>query len=261
MPVPADEAGALARTADARGAMGHRVVWYATTSSTNDRALDAAHAGAAPGTVFVADTQTGGRGRRGRTWQSPPGAGLYVSVIVAVPREVVTLLTLAAGVAMAEGIQASTGLAVQLKWPNDLWMDGRKVGGILAESVQVGVEPAIVVLGVGVNLAHGAWPPEVAALATSLQHEAGRAVDRGLVLAECLVALRRCVDVLSAGDVSTVLDRWRTLAATLLRRAVEWDEGAAVRTGTAVDVDDTGALLVETPEGRLCLNAGEVRWR
>ncbi len=258
--VPAEEAAALARTRAARGSLGRRVVWYTETTSTNDRAVEGAAAGAAHGTVYAADHQSAGRGRLGRVWHSPAGAGLYFSVVLHVPAAAVPLLTLTCGVAVAEGLRASTGLTPQLKWPNDIWVDGRKVGGILAEAVQVAGDPAVVVVGIGVNVGRAALPPEVADRATSLEEEAGRPIERGLVLAECLVALSRWVARLAAGAGGEVLPAWRALAASLLGQPVEWDGPGGGVSGRAVDVDDAGALVVEMEGGRVCLNAGEVRW-
>ncbi len=241
--------------------MGAALTWYATTSSTNDRAMEAATSGAAHGTVVVADTQTSGRGRLGRVWQSPAGAGLYVSAIVMAPGGVVPLLPLAAGVALAEGVRAGAGLDVQLKWPNDIWVDGRKLGGILAEAVSVQAEPSTVVLGFGLNLDAAALPPEVAGLATSLEIELGRRADRGVLLAECLAALERSVNALRDGRAGEVLAAWRRLAAPLMGRRVEWDSLEGVREGRAAGIGDDGALLVDTPTEVVQLRAGEVRWR
>lgn len=259
--MPPEAAEALARTRVARGAMGATVTWYAATSSTNDRASDGAAAGAAHGAVYVADAQSAGRGRMGRVWQSPAGAGLYCSVVLDVPARAVPLVTLTAGVAAADGIRESTGLTVQLKWPNDLWADGRKLGGILAEVAQTGTAGSRIVVGVGINVTAAALPPDVAGLATSLEGELGRAVDRGVLLAELLVGLERRVTSLAAGDAREILRTWRELAAPLMGRRVEWDMDGAVREGRAAGLADDGALLVETSAGEVRLRAGEVRWR
>lgn len=259
--MPPEAAEALARTRAARGAMGATVTWYAATSSTNDRASEAAAAGAPHGAVYVADAQSAGRGRQGRVWQSPAGAGLYCSVVLEVPARAVPLVTLMAGVAAADGIRETTGFTVQLKWPNDLWADGRKLGGILAEVAQTGGAGSRIVVGIGINVTAAALPPDVAALATSLEGELGRTVDRGVLLAELLVALERRVTGLVAGDEAGILTTWRELAAPLMGRRVEWDAGDAVRDGRAAGLADDGALIVETSTGEVRLRAGEVRWR
>src|SRR5690606_6342284 len=143
-----------------------------STASTNDEAARLAAAGATQGTTVVAAAQTAGRGRLGRAWFSPPGAGLYASVVIRDPRAA-PLLTLAAGVAIAEGIRAAAGLPVEIKWPNDLVVDAglgrrRKLAGILTEGSS-GVDGLqFVIVGFGVNLLPAAYPADIADRATSL---------------------------------------------------------------------------------------------
>ena len=132
--LPDDLATALAMAGDRPGMFGRRVLWYAEVGSTNDVAATLADRGEPEGTVVVADAQSAGRGRHGRAWASPPGAGLYLSAVTRPAAHAVGLLTIAAGVAIADGILAATGLQPQLKWPNDIYMDRRKLAGILAEA-------------------------------------------------------------------------------------------------------------------------------
>ncbi|HEX2048230.1 MAG TPA: biotin--[acetyl-CoA-carboxylase] ligase [Acidimicrobiales bacterium] len=200
---------------------------FAEVDSTNRVAVDLVRAGAPDGVVVVADHQTAGRGRGGRTWESPPGASLLVSVVL---RPAPALVTLAAGVAAAEACEAVTGTPVRLKWPNDLLaVDSRKLGGILSELVD-----GAAVVGLGVNLA---WaPPGAASL--------GGAVDRDALLEAWLDALDR------PGDV---LGRYRGRCATLGRRVLVALPGTTVA-GVATDVDDLGRLLVD---GR-AIAAGDV---
>jgi BirA family biotin operon repressor/biotin-[acetyl-CoA-carboxylase] ligase len=182
--VPLDVQSELARLAPRLGRMAHRILWLETAGSTNDIATRLADLGADEGTVVVAETQTAGRGRIGRAWFSPPGAGLYVSVILRPspgadfsPRENPTaLLTLASGVALAEGVQAATGLPAEIKWPNDLIVAKRKLAGILAEAAAQGAALHFIVLGFGVNLRPAAYPPELTGRVTSV--EAGRSLRR-----------------------------------------------------------------------------------
>jgi BirA family transcriptional regulator, biotin operon repressor / biotin---[acetyl-CoA-carboxylase] ligase len=137
---PPELADAIAGARDRLGPFGARVLYFRTTGSTNDIAASLAAEPDAFGTVVIADAQTAGRGRRGRTWFSPAGSGLYVSVVVTParsatdPGRATTLLTLATGVALAEGVERATGLAPAIKWPNDLLIGRRKVAGILAEA-------------------------------------------------------------------------------------------------------------------------------
>ncbi|MGE0444171.1 MAG: biotin--[acetyl-CoA-carboxylase] ligase [Vicinamibacterales bacterium] len=249
--VPADIAGALGRAGTRLGLFGARLLWYDEIGSTNDTASRLADAGAAAGTVVAANAQTSGRGRLGRTWVSPPGAGLYFSVVLRPEMHVVPMLTLAAGVAVADGIEAATGLTTTLKWPNDVQAGGRKLAGILAEG------GAFVIVGIGINVRAAAYPPDIATRATSLEQELGRDVDRGLVLAECLAALNaRSAELYAAGGASAIVAAWKRRAAPMWGRAVEWDSGRGVAEGVASD----GALLVRTARGVERILSGEVRW-
>ena len=232
-------------------------MWYADVGSTNDIALALADAGEPEGCVVVADAQSSGRGRLGRTWMSPPGAGIYASVILRPDPAATPLITIAAGVAIAEGIEAATGLPARLKWPNDVVTDaGRKLAGILAESAA----PSAVVLGFGINVLPAAYPPDIAARATSIESELGRATDRGLILAECLAALRSRYDDLLADRRDALVAAWRTRAASTFGRRVEWDAGGMMKRGTAHDIDADGALLVRTEAALVRVISGEVRW-
>ena len=170
------------------GRLGTSWRYYATVGSTSDVATllasgsGARSASAAEGAVVIADAQTAGRGRRGRSWFSPPGSGLYISTVLAPgnatsPERATSLLTLAAGVALAEAIERVTGLAAPIKWPNDLLVGRRKLAGILAEGLAqdpaAGVGP--VVLGYGVNIGHMSVPADLLDRTTSLETELGRA--------------------------------------------------------------------------------------
>jgi len=253
--LPEEFASALMLARERLGAFGHRVLWYPEVGSTNDIATIMAERDAAEGLVVLADRQTAGRGRLGRSWTSPLGAGIYASVVLRPSSTVAALLTIAAGVAVAEGIGSATGLAVHVKWPNDVHVGGRKLAGILAEGTA-----SHVVLGIGINVQPAAYPPDVAARATSIEAELGRRVDRGLVLAECLAALAsRCRD-LQQGRRRLVVDAWRERAASMLGRCIEWESADGRQTGLAENIDDDGALIVKVGAGTIRIRSGEVRW-
>ena len=264
---------AIARARDRLGRLGSTIVYYPTIGSTNDVASDfvarrpfdstltlSSSKGerlaqnrlqpSAEGLVVVADEQTAGRGRRGHTWFSPPGSGLYVSVVLTPgrarvdPARATTLLTLAAGVAIAEAVEAATGLAVDLKWPNDLFVGRRKLAGILAESPAVDA----VVLGYGINVGPMAYPPALADRATSLESELGRAIDRHQLFAETLAALARRYEDLLDGRFDAILDAWRRRAPAATGARVSWTTDSGERAGTTQGVDDHGALLVRAGE-------------
>ena len=251
----------LREAAPRLGPFAGRVHHRPRVGSTNDVAADLAGRGAAHGTVVVADEQTAGRGRHGNRWSSPPGAGLYLSVLLRTDSPPV--LTLAAGVAVAEALARAAGLGAMLEWPNDVVVEAsgrrRKVAGILAEASTVGHRVDRVVVGVGINLRDGAWPPEVASRAGSVEGLTGRRVDPAALLVEVLAALAaRCAE-LEAGRVAALLRRWEALAPSSRGAAVEWSEGPRRRRGVTEGVDEQGALIVRVAGRRERLSGGEVR--
>lgn len=252
--IPAELAPALAGLLERRPDVRLDVRWQASMPSTMDAASALAHAGAPHGVVVVADEQTAGRGRRGASWASPAGAGLYLS-FVARPTSAVPMLTLGAGVGVRDGIVAATGLAADLKWPNDLMAGRRKLAGILAEGISIGTAAQAVIIGVGINVQPAAYPPDVSARATSLERELGRSIDRGSLLAAVLAGLwDRLVQLEQRpGDI---LQAWRAAAPGAIGSRVEWDGRAGVTAG----IDEAGALLVRTGTGIERIIAGELTW-
>lgn len=258
--MPADIREELLRVAPRLGSIGRRLHYLASTTSTNDIAARLADFGAEEGTTVIADAQTAGRGRRGRVWYSPPGAGLYVSIVCRPRIGNVSSLTLTSGVALAEGVRASTGLPAEIKWPNDVVIGRRKLGGILAEASANGPDLQYVVLGFGLNLCQAAYPPELGDRATSIEAETGRPTDRALVLAETLAALAGRYAGLQDGKFDAILTAWRALAPSVRSSLVEWDAPEGVLRGRTEDVDEEGALLVRVGQTVQRLIAGEIRW-
>jgi len=231
--------------------------WRGAASSTMDVASGRAARGARHGVVVGADEQTAGRGRRGRAWQSPAGAGLYFSMI-ARPSLIATslpLLTLAAGVGVREGIREATGLAADLKWPNDLMVGRRKLAGILAEGLGLGTREQAVIIGVGLNVQPAAYPPDVAVRATSLEGELGRAIDRGAVLGEVLAGLWGSIAALERSR-DDILRAWRAASPSAFGTRVEWD----MKDGITAGIDDGGALRVNTTDGLERIISGDLHW-
>jgi BirA family biotin operon repressor/biotin-[acetyl-CoA-carboxylase] ligase len=269
-PLPDDLAEPLGRAAPRLGPFARPILWYPELASTNDLAAALAERGAAEGCVIAADAQTAGRGRQGRPWASPAGAGLYVSIVLRPAARTLPLLTIAAGVALAEGIHVASGLDPGLKWPNDVYVGERKVAGVLAEAssgarLERGLESPgsavqYVVLGFGVNVLAAAYPPDVALRATSIEGELGRPIDRGLLLAECLAHLAARYAELQRGETDAVRGAWRRRAGATLGRTVRWDAPGGARCGIAEDIDDAGALVVRTDAGRVRVISGEIRW-
>jgi BirA family biotin operon repressor/biotin-[acetyl-CoA-carboxylase] ligase len=233
----------------------HNVQWHGSITSTMDVAAALAHDGAPTGLVVAAEQQTAGRGRRGSTWISPPGAGLYFSFIARPSMRSLSLLTLAAGVAVRDGITAVCGLQCDLKWPNDLLVGTRKLAGILAEGLAIGAPGQAVIIGVGVNLRPAAYPPAVAVRATSIESELGRAVDRDTVLAGIVDAIADRVAALDR-DPGDILQAWRDASPSAVGTRVEWDG----RRGVTDGIDEMGALLVKTAAGIERVIAGDLHW-
>ena len=219
---------------------------FASIDSTNRYVLDQARAGAPNGLVAVADHQTAGRGRLGRTWEAAPGSSLLVSVLLRpeLPVERLFLLTLAAGLALADAVETEAGVAAGLKWPNDLVVDDRKLAGLLAEADLDGGAARAVVVGAGCNLTNEAFPPELAAQATAVELEADRAVGRDTLLTAFLGALEDRLD-----DLDAVLVDARTRSATLGRRVRIELPGDEVLDGEATALADDGSLVVRDDAG------------
>lgn len=256
-----------AAVVDASAALGRSIPFHYFTevTSTNDLALSLALAGEPEGTVVLADVQTAGRGRRGRSWYSPPGTGLYVSTFLRPRRssEPLSLLTLAAGVAVADAVRASSGLPVELKWPNDLVVGRpwRKLGGVLCEAAGAGQTVDAVIVGIGVNVAQTTYPSDVAARATSLEAELGRSVDRAALLTALLLGLDRMRLMVHERQEDEIRRGWRRFGEAGLHGApVRWQDHETTRRGRARDIDVDGALLVETDGRTERLVAGEVIW-
>jgi BirA family biotin operon repressor/biotin-[acetyl-CoA-carboxylase] ligase len=242
--------------------LGRHIHFYQDLDSTNRVAQELARQGAAEGTAVVAERQLSGRGRQGRAWHSPSGVGLYSSVILrpTLPPNQVQLLTLAVAVAVTRAISAQTLLSPKIKWPNDILIGEKKVAGILTETESVADRIVHVVVGVGINVNHttAELGQPLEALATSLRLEVGRLVERSALAAQLFIELEIWYERLKGSDACGILDEWRRHAATLGQR-VRVLLGQTTVEGTAVDVTNEGALLVERKDGfRTVVHAGDV---
>ena len=262
-PLPQEIAEALYRAAGRIRAIGNPVHYFTEVSSTNDVAASLAGRNAPEGTTVIASAQSAGRGRLGRNWHSPAGAGLYVSIVFR-NRRAAPMLTLAGGVAVAEGIRIATGLPVEIKWPNDVVVpEGArrlKLAGVLAEASTGAGGLEYVVLGIGINVRSIPFPRELSATATSIERELGRPADPGPILSELLASLNTLVERLASGDQEAVLSRWRSLAPSAKGSIVEWQRDKTRARGTTVGIDDEGALLVRSGDLTERIVSGEVHW-
>lgn len=228
--------------------------------STNDEAAAWARQGAPAGALVLAEAQERGRGRLGRSWYSPPGESLYLSVVLRPPLSLEKLppLTLAAGVAVAEAV-AGCGVATELKWPNDVLAGGRKLAGILAETSCVGGRLEHLIMGIGVNLNAARFPPDLERGATSLRLErGGAAVDRNQFTAELCLRLEAWHDRFVAHGAAEVARAWRAHARSF-GRSLTVISGSQTVSGVAEALTDEGALLLRADDGSVVtVNAGEI---
>jgi BirA family biotin operon repressor/biotin-[acetyl-CoA-carboxylase] ligase len=234
--------------------LGRTLHAFATIGSTNAEAHALAREGAFHGEVVIAEQQTEGRGRRGRTWVSPAGSNLYFSAILRpeLPPARAPELTLLAAVALAETLREAGAATASIKWPNDLQIGGKKVAGILTE-LSADVERVhFIVLGIGVNLNVDprTFPPEVAAIATSLMAERGQHVPRALFTAALFTKLEAWLDVWLEEGFAPIRAAWKQLSSTLGQEVLVRGEAKELR-GLAEDLDETGALLLRLEDGRL----------
>jgi BirA family biotin operon repressor/biotin-[acetyl-CoA-carboxylase] ligase len=227
--------------------LGRTVVHHATTGSTNSDAAALGRAGAEDGTVVIADSQSAGRGRLGRSWASVSGVNLYLSALLRPPivPAAAPQLSLLAGVAVAASLEAE-GLAPLIKWPNDVLLDGRKVCGILTEIEAEADRVSFVVVGVGVNLNSSLehFPAELHETATSVLLSAGRRVDRVGFTARLLTELETLYERFSGEGFPAIAPLWESRAALRGRRVTVSGAGEVI-TGTCVGIDSDGALLLK----------------
>jgi BirA family biotin operon repressor/biotin-[acetyl-CoA-carboxylase] ligase len=228
------------------------VHYFETLDSTNNLAKELAARGAPEGTVVVAEAQTGGRGRLGREWDSPPGVGLYVSLVLRpmLPPMDLPQITLTTAVAVAKAVRRVAGVAPGIKWPNDLLLNGKKLGGVLTEMESESDRIRYVVVGLGLNVNNPEFPTELAATATSLILAAGRPFSRVDLLKAWLDEFDGLYDRFLNQGFAEILEEWKGLTVTL-GRAVTVRQGPREISGLALDVAPDGALLLRTAGGEI----------
>ena len=234
--------------------VGRDIRVFEETTSTNDIVEKLARDQVKEGVVVFAESQTKGRGRLGRKWMSPARKGLWFSVLLrpAMRPAAVTQLTIAAATALNRAIRAQTGLAPEIKWPNDILVRGKKVAGILTELSAELDKVKYVILGVGisVNLNPGEFPPELRKHATSLKIETGQRQNRAALAVKILQELDHDYGLVCSGRFETVADEWEKHCLTLGRRVVIHVGDRKIQ-GCAESLDTDGALLLRTQHGRL----------
>ena len=241
----------------------NHISWFDTIDSTNTRLKELARQGAPHGTVLIADRQTGGRGRLGRSFQSPGGMGVYMSVLLryAAPPEQMMHLTCAAAVAACQAVEAATGISPGIKWTNDLVHEKRKLAGILTELVSLPGETAAVI-GIGINCCQRLqdFDPQIQGFAGSLAMVSGKCIDRAQVAAQLILALSE-MDKMLFTEKKAIMKRYQAGCITV-GQDISLLRSDEVRHGHAVGIDENGALLVSFPDGHTeAVDSGEVSIR
>lgn len=245
------------------GTIGWRIHYFAEVGSTQRVAGEMATRDAAQGTVVIAELQTAGRGRLGRSWHSPPGVNLYATIILRpqMPIAEVPRLSLVAGVATAEALEAAAPGMVALKWPNDIWLKGRKAGGIIAEAVtDTHQQLSTVLLGIGinVNLAAADIPAELRNKATSVRIATGAECDRVALASALFNRLNSRYMEVEACGFDSVRPAYERYLALKGRRVTVIDAGGARLEGLVAGIDDDGALLLQSGAGTQRVLTGDV---
>lgn len=232
-------------------AFGRRIVHFFRTGSTNDAAFALGEAGEPHGAVVVAEEQTAGRGRAGRSWHSEKSAGIYLSVLLRppVPPVQAPLLTLLAGLAARDAVAETTGLAADIRWPNDLLLGGKKFCGILTEMHAEPDRVRFVVVGIGLNANHQKFPPELERIATSLRIETGRTVSRLDLVLRLLRRLDRDYNQFLAAGPAAVLARFEAASSYARGKRVRITAAGASYTGVTDGLEPSGLLRVRREDG------------
>lgn len=254
-------APSLLRSQLGENEIGRKIIHYFRTDSTNNVALRLAARGAEHGTVVLSEEQTAGRGRLGRSWYSEKSSGIYASVILRPPLSpaAAPILTLVAGLAAHQAVTAVTGLAVDLRWPNDLLVAGKKVSGILTEMSAELDRLHAVVLGFGINVNHREMPAEMKAFATSLRIEGRKTYSRAQILVTLLKELDRTYRRLLENGSAEIAQHWAAASTYAEGKRVRVLSNSGEFIATTAGVEPSGALRVRREDGRAdSLIAGEI---
>ena len=237
------------------------ILRYDSLPSTNTEAARQARLGAREGLCVIAREQTAGRGRRARAWASPMDAGLYFSLLLRphLEQKDWPVMTLMSALAVHDALLESCELQSDIKWPNDIYAGGRKLCGILAETVEAETGRAVI-LGIGINLNDSAFPEELRGVATSIEGETGRTVDREPLIEALLCALRKKYEALEQpGGVARTLAEWSQRSSYATGKSVRVELGVETIEGVTRGLEPDGALRVETGDGEIrIVRAGEI---
>ena len=244
------------------GTIGWRIDYFDEAGSTQRVAAELAEQGVAQGAVVIAEQQSAGRGRMGRQWHSPSGVNLYATIILrpTCPLAEVPRLSLIAGVAAAEALETAAPGLVALKWPNDVWLNGRKAGGIISEAMtdaSHGLQCVLIGIGLNLNLAARDIPPELQGKATSVLIATGYPCDRIAIASALLQKLGTRYMETEQHSFAVIRPLWERYSA-LTGQPVTVVDGVSRISGTVTGIDEEGALLLETAQGQRRILTGDV---
>jgi len=243
---------------------GRNVLYFDRTDSTNIRVRAAGEAGAPHGTLAVAEIQDGGKGRRGRSWVSPPGVGIWMSILLRpqIHPIAASMLTLVMALATQKGIKEATGIESQIKWPNDLVLNKKKICGILTEMGTELMEIQYVIPGTGINVNQENFPDEIKETATSLYLETGKKYQRSRIIVEVMRALEEYYEIfVRTEDMSGLMEEYNEKLVNLGNEVCVLDPAGEFR-GVSEGINEKGGLIVRLPDGtRTEVISGEVSVR
>lgn len=238
---------------------GKELVCLDVVDSTNLKAKSLIHRGAAAGTVVIADEQTAGRGRQNRVWLSEPKKNLLFSVILkpTISPEQIGVLSLYAGLAVAESINGSLGIRPVCKWPNDLLLNGKKFCGILSEAIFNESRLSGVVVGIGINVNQSSFHEEIESNATSLRNVIGKEINRFEVLGSVLEWMEHYNETIQSGPMNDILEKWKQYT-EMFGKKVAIAQNGKLTSGIALRLDKDGGLIISTINGKQKVLAGDV---
>ncbi|HMK61605.1 MAG TPA: biotin--[acetyl-CoA-carboxylase] ligase [Dissulfurispiraceae bacterium] len=254
----------LRRTVPSGNIIGREIFFFESTTSTNALGMELASNGCQEGTVVMADTQTGGKGRLGRCWMSPPGKNIYMSIVLRPsfsPRDA-TSLTLMSAVSCVSAIRRVTSVPATIKWPNDIMVKQLKLGGILTE-IKADIDSiayAVVGIGINVNLSPSEIPDDIRLIATSVMDQSGGLTSRTELAAAILEEIDKWYSRLVAKGKQAIIDEWISFSSTIGERVIV-STGSTILEGLAETVDDDGLLILKLDDGRYSkISAGDVKF-
>ncbi len=235
------------------------IKYYPSLASTNELAMQLIKSGASAGTLILADHQSNGKGRNGHNWESEVGVNLLFSLILKpqVPTHRLPVMSLLCALAVSQALASHTELTPEIKWPNDVLLDGRKVCGILNESTIMGKEASYVILGIGCNVNQTIFPEDLAQSATSLKLATGKEFDRKALLTDILKYLWPLYKDVERGDYKAHLGLW-TGYCRMLGKEIEYIQQGQTQSGIAEDIDENGRLVVRHSDENRVLSQAEI---